>query len=97
MTLFDRIFLKGGISDRKTNLCEDELTLADVQVGQRVCVCGFVDGLSSKQRSRLEAYGLVPGHCVRIFQHLPVTIVQIEHMELALENGLARQVHIEVS
>jgi Fe2+ transport system protein FeoA len=43
----------------------------------------------------LQAYGLAPGHCVRILQHSPVTIVQIEHTELALEGGLARQVEVE--
>jgi Fe2+ transport system protein FeoA len=48
-----------------------------------------------ERRAHLQAYGLVPGHCVRILQHSPVTIVQIEHMELALEGGLARQVQVE--
>jgi hypothetical protein len=32
---------------------------------------------------------------VRILQHSPVTIVQIEHLELAMEHGLARQVQVE--
>jgi Fe2+ transport system protein FeoA len=52
-------------------------------------------GLSPERRAHLQAYGLVPGHWVRILQHSPVTIVQIEHLELAMEHGLARQVQVE--
>jgi Fe2+ transport system protein FeoA len=97
MTLFDRIFFKGGALDRRKSECEGVLSLADVPAGEKVCVCGFISGLSAEQRSHLQAYGILPGHCVKILQHSPVTIVQIEHMELALENGLARYVQVEVA
>ena len=97
MTLFGRIFLKGGALDHRAYQHNGELTLADVPAGKKACVRGFVPGLSDKQISQLQAYGLVPGHCVRILQHSPVTIVKIEHLELALENGLARQVKVEIS
>ena len=73
-------------------LCQ---TLADAPVGCRVCVRGFSSGLSSERRDCLQAYGLVPGYCVRILQHFPVTIVQVENMELALEDNLARYVQVE--
>ena len=74
---------------------EGVATLADVPVGCRACVRGFTPELSSERRSCLQAYGLMPGYCVRILQHTPVTIVQVENLELALEDGLARQVQVE--
>jgi Fe2+ transport system protein FeoA len=55
---------------------------------------GFASSLPARQQAHLQAYGLVPGHLVRVVQHSPVTIVQIEHTELALEAGLARQIRI---
>lgn len=38
---------------------------------------------------------MVPGYLVRVIQQAPVTVVQIEHTELALESGLAREVQVE--
>ena len=80
---------------RRSCRCTDELTLADVPPGGRACIRGFLPGLSCERRAHLQAYGLTPGYQVRILQHSPVTIVQVEHMELALEGGLARQVQVE--
>jgi Fe2+ transport system protein FeoA len=74
-----------------------KLTLADIPPGRQVYVQAFLPGLTDERRAHLLAYGIVPGHKVRILQHSPVTIVQIEHMELALEEGLARQVQVEAS
>ncbi len=73
-----------------------ECTLADVPVGRRACVRGFEAGVPTERRAHLQAYGLAPGYWVRILQHSPVTVVQIEHLELALENNLARQVQVEL-
>lgn len=69
-------------------------TLADVVPGSQVRLEGFASSLPARQQAHLQAYGLVPGHLVRVVQHSPVTIVQIEHTELALEAGLARQIRI---
>jgi Fe2+ transport system protein FeoA len=75
--------------------CEEAHTLADVPTGCKARVCGFNAQMSGKRRAHLQAYGLVPGYWVRVCQHSPVTIVQVEHTELALENELARQVEVE--
>lgn len=45
---------------------------------------------------RLQAYGLAPGRTVRVLQQVPVTVVQAEHTELALEDQLAAQVRVEI-
>ncbi len=68
------------------------LTLADVSPDSRVQVAGFAGSIPPRRRARLQAYGLVPGYWVRVLQQNPVTVVQIEHIELALEDDLAREV-----
>ena len=73
---------------------ESRATLADVVPGCQVRLEGFAPSLPAGQQAHLQAYGLVPGHWVRVVQHSPVTVVQIEHTELALEAGLARQIRV---
>jgi Fe2+ transport system protein FeoA len=51
--------------------------------------------MPAERMSHFQAYGLVPGHQVRVLQHSPVTVVEIEHTELALERELAREIQIE--
>jgi Fe2+ transport system protein FeoA len=48
------------------------------------------------RRQQLQAYGLSPGHCVRVMQHSPVTIIQAGHTELAMESDLAQSIIVEV-
>ena len=67
-------------------------TLADVLPGQAAQLMGFAPGLPQERWAHLQAYGLVPGRFVRVLQHAPVTVVQVEHCEIALENELARQI-----
>ena len=71
------------------------LTLADIPVGGRVRVRGFAPDLSGDRRAHLQSYGLLPGYWVLVLQRFPTMVVQIEHLELALENGLACLVQVE--
>lgn len=71
-----------------------ELTLADVPPDCQAKVIGFLPGLPRERRAHLQAYGLVPGYWVRVIQQSPVTVVQVEHTELALERELARGVQV---
>jgi Fe2+ transport system protein FeoA len=57
-------------------------------------VKGFLPGLTAERRAHLQAYGLSPGYWVEVIQHYPVTVVRVEHTELALEAGLACQVQV---
>ena len=70
------------------------LTLADIAPGRGAYLQGFAPTLPEGQQAHLQAYGLVPGHWVKVIQHTPVTVLQIEHTELALEQGLARQIRV---
>jgi Fe2+ transport system protein FeoA len=70
-------------------------TLAQVKPGRMVQVKGFLPGISSARTWHLQSYGVVPGCWLRVIQQSPVTIVQVEHLELALENGLAAFIQVE--
>ena len=50
------------------------------------------DGDSSRH---LQAYGLIPGRTIRVLAHKPLTIIQVEQTELALEPSVARLVLVE--
>jgi Fe2+ transport system protein FeoA len=58
-------------------------------------VKGFCPGLSPERLAQLQSYGLLPGYWVRVLQHSPVTLIQVEQTELALETELACEVQIE--
>jgi len=70
-------------------------TLADapVDVDLRIISCGR---LAQEHHDWLQAYGVQPGHCVRVLQHRPVTIVQVAQDELAMEPAIAQAVQVEV-
>ena len=71
------------------------LTLSDVPPGYRAKVVGFGDGIRPTRRAHLQAYGLVPDNWVRVVQHSPVTVIQIDQTELALENSLASEIEVQ--
>jgi Fe2+ transport system protein FeoA len=68
--------------------------LADVPLDRRVRVLD-VSGLPAAQREQLHGYGILPGCVLRVTQRTPVTVVRIEHTELAIENDIARAVGVE--
>lgn len=70
--------------------------LSEVSPGGLVQVVGFSENVSPNQRAHLQAYGLMPDHQVQVVQQSPVTIIQVAHTELALENELARDVQVKI-
>jgi Fe2+ transport system protein FeoA len=69
-------------------------TLADLSPGCSAEVTGFSTHISPKQHAHLQAYGIAPGRMVQVVQRAPVTVVQVDHLEVALEAGLAQLVYI---
>jgi Fe2+ transport system protein FeoA len=69
--------------------------LTDVRPGREVRLTGFAQVMPRERWAHLQAYGLTPGCSVRVVQHTPITVVQIGHLELALEADLARQIQVE--
>ena len=68
--------------------------LEHVPIGCSARVLGF-DGLPTGQIAHLLAYGLAPGRRVLVLQQSPVTVVQIEHTQIALEAEMAGNVRVE--
>ena len=67
--------------------------LSEVPPGSVVVVKGYGD-LPLTARHFLQSYGILPGRQVRVVSQRPVTIVQIEHTELAFEFSVAREILI---
>lgn len=70
------------------------LNLNQVSPGGRARVLGYSRHLSFERMAQIQAYGLVPGAWVTVVQHSPVTIVRVDHTELAMEEGMACQVQV---
>jgi hypothetical protein len=64
-------------------------TLAQILPGKRAEVIAFLTGLPRDRQAHLLAYGLAPGSTVSVSQHKPVTVIQVDNIELAIENELA--------
>ena len=54
-----------------------------------------VSALPAGQREQLHGYGILPGRILRVIQHTPVTVVQIEQTELAIETDVAAAIRID--
>jgi Fe2+ transport system protein FeoA len=69
-------------------------TLTQIAPANWARVVGF-DTPAIEQQTQLQAYGLIAGRMVRVVQHAPVTVVQIDQTELALEGELADGIQVE--
>lgn len=74
----------------------DWTTLADVPAGRSVEVVGFSPNFPPDRRAYLQSYGLVLNYSVQVLQRSPVTIVRLDHLELALEHDLARGILVKL-
>ena len=80
------------------------LTLLDVPLGCRAKIGDPISPGSSPHSDakaslpgleQLQAYGLASGYWVRVLQRTPVIVLQIDHLELAMEKSLAATVLVE--
>jgi len=69
-------------------------TLDGAVVGRQVAIAGFADSMTTGHRELLRTYGIEPGRTVRVEQHSPVTVVQVDETEIALEADLAKLVFV---
>ena len=67
--------------------------LAQAMPGCRATI-ETLERVPARQREQLLAYGVAPGRVVDVLQTRPVTIVRVEHAELALETALSRAIGI---
>ena len=96
MTILDRCLyfskFRRGVAPKSSMTASR--TILDLTPGQSARVTGFSADLSSDRRSLLRAYGLVPGYSIRLLQQSPVSVIQIEHAEIALEKQLAGEIFV---
>lgn len=78
-----------------THSSVQSLTVVDLAPGEQGKVINFLPGLSVERETRLRAYGLATGVQLRVTQHVPVTIIEVDELELALEWGLASRIEVE--
>ncbi|GIV66309.1 MAG: FeoA family protein [Chloroflexota bacterium] len=70
------------------------LALCQVVPGREV-VIRELERLHPPFRGHLQSYGLIPGRCVRVISQTPVTVIQVEQMELAFEKSVAEGILVE--
>jgi Fe2+ transport system protein FeoA len=68
-------------------------TLAQAAPGSQATI-ETLEHVPVRQREQLLAYGVAPGRVVDVLQIRPVTIVRVEHAELAFETTLSRAIGI---
>lgn len=68
--------------------------LSEVRPGALARIARF-GGVPPAWQERLLAHGVVAGCVVRVLQHQPVTIIQVEHTELGFERSLARMIEVD--
>jgi Fe2+ transport system protein FeoA len=82
---------RGRARRRRGHAVDGLVPLSEIRPGCRVRIDGFGD-LPEGWNERLQAYGLSPGRDVEVVQQNPVTLVRIEHIDLAFEDSVARQI-----
>lgn len=71
-------------------------TLAELEAGQRAQItCLTCPHAASCER--LMAYGLVEGQCILLVQKNPAFVIRVDETELALDEMVARCIHISTN
>lgn len=68
--------------------------LSKVKPGRDVRVVEIGEG-ASIWHERLQAYGIAPGCVVHVVQQSPVTVVRVDHVDLAFESAIAKHIVVE--
>jgi Fe2+ transport system protein FeoA len=76
-------------------IATERIRLTGTPSGQRVRLAELGEEIDPLQREQLLAYGLVAQQPLTVLQQRPMTVVLCEHMELALEHGVAHHIWVE--
>jgi Fe2+ transport system protein FeoA len=80
--------------DRPASYVIGDLALTAAELGTAVVVTGFGSGIQPSQLEQLFSYGLVEGRVIAVLRQRPVTVVLIDHTELALEPAIAAAIRV---
>ena len=72
-----------------------DLPLTAAEPGTAVVVTRFGSGIQPSQIEQLFSYGLVEGRVIGVLRQRPVTVVLIDHTELALEPAIAAAIGVQ--
>jgi hypothetical protein len=75
----------------------EQITLANVPPGCIAKVIRFAADFPPDRRAFLQSYGLARNYWVQVVQHAPITIIRLDHLELALENELASGIIVQMT
>lgn len=70
-------------------------TLRDLPPGSRARVCEYASRTPARCREALTSYGLCPGQWLCVRRTSPVTVIEVDQLELALEQELAQWIEID--
>ncbi len=93
VSLVSRLAVRLRLFRRPVRPSAPGLTLADIPPGRRACI-EALDELSAGRCHQLQAYGVAPGRYVEIVQQTPVTVIRVEHIDLAFESAIARGIRV---
>jgi Fe2+ transport system protein FeoA len=71
-------------------------SLDKIDPGMEVRVASL-EQLPEAIRITLQAYGVLPGKLIRVLQHNPETVIEVESTELAFEKEVAEKVVVLLS
>lgn len=69
--------------------------LTELPPGTHARMVSFAPGIPGDRKAQLQAYGVIPGNSLWIRQQKPVTVIQVDHTELAFESELAESIYLE--
>jgi Fe2+ transport system protein FeoA len=85
----------GGAGPAATPIAGGARPLTTISAPCLVRVVGVAPE-GGERAERLRAYGLAPGATIEVIQQRPVTVVRIEHTELAVEAQIAGALLVEM-
>lgn len=69
--------------------------LTELSPGTYARLIDFDPNILSEHKAQLQAFGVIPGYALRLQQQKPVTVIQVDHTELAFEYDLAKEIFVE--
>lgn len=83
--------------DRPVYPVTADFPLAEAAPGTGVVLVRFGGGISVSQVEQLIFYGLVEGRVIEVLRQRPVTVILIDHTELALEPAVAAAIRVHAA
>jgi Fe2+ transport system protein FeoA len=79
-----------------TSSAKAHVPLSVLRPGQQAMLRELGSQIEAIQRDQLLAYGLSPGQLLTVQQVHPMSVVQIDEVELAIEKAVAHDIWVEI-